>query len=71
MSEGEDPHAFPPVPVSAGPPPLLRILFLIALAIVFMQGSFVVGSSAFGRIWPAANSEKIPLPPAPPESSGH
>ena len=51
------------IPVSAGTPREVQILLLLALLIVFMQGAFVVFSSGFGKVWPAENSVKIPLPP--------
>jgi hypothetical protein len=52
---------YPPVPLSSGPPRILLIGFMVAIVIIFIQGSFVVGSSAVGRIWPAEDSAKIPL----------
>ncbi len=42
----------------------IRWLVVCAVVIVIVQGSFVAGSSGFGRVWPAADSAKIPLPPA-------
>ncbi len=46
-----------PIPQRA----LLMVLVVILLAI--MQGSFVAGSSAWGRVWPSIDSTKIQLPP--------
>jgi hypothetical protein len=54
-------HQDAEIPVSAGTPLYVQMLVLLALLIVFMQGAFVVISSTFGRIWPAADSVKIPL----------
>ena len=51
------------IPVSAGTPMEVKVLLVLALVIVFMQGAFVIGASGFGKVWPAENSVKIPLPP--------
>jgi hypothetical protein len=53
----------PPLPASAGIAIGVRILVVGGVVLAIMQGSFVVGSSAFGRVWPAAASAKIELPP--------
>ncbi len=50
------------IPVSAGVPTMARFLMAGAVAIVFMQGAFVVIASVYGRIWPALSSTKVPLP---------
>jgi len=42
----------------------IRFLVVCAVAIAIMQGSFVAAASGFGRVWPAADSAKIVLPPA-------
>jgi hypothetical protein len=64
MHDRDDGHGAklqPQIPVSAGTPMAVHILFVIALLIVFIQGAFVAFSSGFARVWPAANSVKIPL----------
>jgi hypothetical protein len=59
-----DDHVTPgaEVPVSAGIPSSARYLMVAAVLVIFIQGAIVVGASAFGRIWPAANSTKVQLP---------
>ena len=52
----------PPLPASAGISLGVRILVVGGVILAIMQGSFVVGSSPFGRVWPAAASAKIELP---------
>ncbi|HMD02243.1 MAG TPA: hypothetical protein VKG44_04675 [Candidatus Baltobacteraceae bacterium] len=47
-------------------PPLVKLMVLAGLALVLMQGSFVEAACAFGRVWPAADSAKIQLPPFKP-----
>lgn len=42
----------------------IRVLVVGAVLLAIMQGSFVAASSGFGRIWPAADSAKVVLPPA-------
>jgi hypothetical protein len=63
MSDKDD-HAIldAEIPVSAGVPAMARFLMAGAVAIVFMQGAFVVIASVYGRIWPALNSTKVQLP---------
>jgi hypothetical protein len=51
------------IPTSAGLPKEVGLLLALAVLIIFMQAAFVIVSSDFGRIWPAENSVKIPLPP--------
>ena len=58
---GPGAHGDPQIPVSAGTPLAVHVLFVIAMIIVFMQGAFVIASSGWGHVWPAANSVKIPL----------
>jgi|GEM_PF-5632054 hypothetical protein len=59
-----------------GPPAYLRdrggfaigtgamLFVLLSIIASFVQGSQVVGLSAWGHVWPAANSATLPLPPA-------
>ena len=53
-----------PVPTSSGIGAGVRLLVLLGILIGIVQGSFVVAASGFGRVWPAADSVKIKLPPA-------
>jgi hypothetical protein len=57
-------HDLPPVPTTTGVALGVKILIFGGLFLAAMQGFFVTGSSAFGRVWPASDSAKIPLPPA-------
>jgi hypothetical protein len=50
-----------PIPVSKGLPGNVQMLLAIAVIVVFVMGAFVVISSGFGRVWPAADSVKVPL----------
>ena len=70
MSESHDAHdqhadeggtADYPIPVSAGIAPQMRWFLVIAMLVVIMQGTFVVLASGFGRVFPSANSVKVPL----------
>ena len=62
MSHGlQDPFDERPIPVSKGLPGLVRMLLLVAVFVAFVMGAFVVISSGFGRVWPAADSVKVPL----------
>jgi hypothetical protein len=51
-----------PIPVSKGLPRSMQMLLVIAVIVVFIMGSTVVISSNFGRVWPSADSAKVPLP---------
>jgi hypothetical protein len=53
-------------PLAASAEIALGVKFLVFLGVLtsLMQGSFVVAASGFGRVWPAADSAKLPLPPA-------
>ena len=69
-AHGHDGHGTGVVPAMTDDPGELHVphrawLFvLFSMLIVIMQGIFVAAlSSDFGRIWPAADSLKIPLPP--------
>jgi hypothetical protein len=53
----------PPLPVTAGITPGVKLLIVGGLALALLQGAFVDMSSGFGRVWPADNSAKIQLPP--------
>jgi hypothetical protein len=46
--------------ISAG----VKLLVLLGVLASIMQGSFVVSASGWGRVWPAADSAKVQLPPA-------
>ena len=53
----------PPLPVTAGITFGVKLLIVGGVVLSLMQGAFVELSSGFGRVWPAANSAKVPLPP--------
>lgn len=36
----------------------------VSVVVVMIQGSFVVGSSGHGKVWPASDAAKIVLPEA-------
>lgn len=64
MSEhepGPPPAAADDVPVSAGIPMGVRVALLIGVGIVISIMGMTVGSSAFGHVWPSADSLRIPL----------
>lgn len=42
----------------------VKALVVGGVVLAIMQGMFVAASSGFGRVWPAADSAKIPLPPS-------
>ena len=54
----------PPLPESGGIAAGFKVLLVVGTLLVIMQGSFVAAASGFGRIWPAANSDKVELPPS-------
>lgn len=41
----------------------VKLLIVVCFLLAVMQGAFVGMSSGFGRVWPAADSAKIQLPP--------
>ena len=49
---------------SAGISWMVLVFIGVSIMIIFWQGSNVVGSSAAGRVWPAADSTKVQLPAA-------
>jgi hypothetical protein len=49
------------VPISKGISPMAKVLMGLALALVFLQGTFTVMSSGYARI-PPADAGKIQLP---------
>ena len=49
-------------PQSSGIPTATRVWIFIALGAIVLQGALVVIASTFGRVWPAINSTKLPLP---------
>jgi hypothetical protein len=56
----------PPARVTGGLGGITGGVLLLLLAGILcsaMQGTFVVMASPTGRVWPAADSAKIPLPP--------
>jgi hypothetical protein len=53
-----------PIAVSAGIANGVLVLIVGGLALAIMQGFFVAESSGFGRVWPAADSVKVQLPPS-------
>ena len=58
------PDQYPPVPASEGATFGVKLLLFGGVFLSTMQGVFVaILASGFGRVWPAANSAKIPLPP--------
>jgi hypothetical protein len=44
------------------PPNTIVRLLIVALAVIFAQGTLVVVLSNFGRIWPSIDSTKVVLP---------
>jgi len=60
-AQGSDHVRKPPGSIGITGGVLLLVLGAILLSI--MQGSFVAGSSPWGRVWPSIDSTKIPLPP--------
>jgi hypothetical protein len=54
----------PPLPTTAGIAMGVKVLVVGGMLLAILQGSFVAASSGFGRIWPAADSDKIGLPPS-------
>ncbi len=53
----------PPLPVTAGITNGVKLLIVGGVLLSILQGMFVGMSSGFGRVWPAADSAKIQLPP--------
>ena len=53
-----------PLPAHAGVTNGVKLLIVLGVLVSIMQGLFVGLSSPFGRVWPAANSAKIDLPPS-------
>jgi hypothetical protein len=62
MSEHGAHHGDTPASAAVMPPSLVAFAVL-SLLIVFGQGACVVGSSAFGKVFPSMNSTKCALPP--------
>jgi hypothetical protein len=63
-----DAHGMPdmggePLPATAGISFGVKLLVVGGVLLSIMQGSFVAAASPFGRVWPAADSAKIQLPP--------
>jgi hypothetical protein len=52
-----------PLPAGASIANGVKLLVLLGILCSIMQGTFVAISSGFGRVWPAADSAKIQLPP--------
>lgn len=46
---------------SRGVPNFVWGLMVLAAAVVFMQGAFVIHFSDYGRVWPSTDSMKFPL----------
>ena len=61
---GSDGYNTPPVPSTGTITMGVKLLVVLGVLVSIMQGSFVGFSSGFGRVWPAANSAKVPLPPS-------
>lgn len=53
----------PPLPATAGIAWGVKMLIVGAVVLSILQGLFVGLQSPFGKVWPAADSTKIPLPP--------
>jgi hypothetical protein len=53
------------VPISKGLSPMAKVLMGLALALVFMQGTFTVLASGYARV-PPADAAKVELPPIAP-----
>ncbi len=60
----EGAHGGRALPVSAGTTFGVKLMIIGGLVFSIMQGAFTVGSSGFGRVWPAEDVVKIPLPPS-------
>jgi hypothetical protein len=54
---------------SRGVPNFVWLLMFLALCIVFMQGTFVVMTSGWHRVWPSIDSVKVDLEKQPPPFS--
>lgn len=54
----------PLLPASAGVSNGVKALIVAGVLVSIMQGLFVGFASPFGRVWPAADSAKIDLPPS-------
>ncbi len=53
-----------PLPAGAGVANGVKMLVVLGVLVSIMQGMFVGLSSPFGRVWPAADSAKVDLPPS-------
>ena len=53
-----------PLPAHAGITNGVKLLIVLGVLVSIMQGLFVGLSSPFGRVWPAADSAKVDLPPS-------
>lgn len=63
MSHDQGYASHPEIPVTTGISPYFKLLVVGGMLLAIMQGFFVADASAFGRVWPAENSAKVPLPP--------
>jgi len=64
MSHNSYDYNAPPVPSTGTITMGVKLLVVLGVLVSIMQGSFVAFSSTFGRVWPAAASAKVPLPPS-------
>ena len=64
MNDAYHPDIDAPLRPSTGTTWGVKICIVLGLLVSIMQGSFVVAASGVGRVWPAADSVKIELPPA-------
>ncbi len=53
-----------PLPAHAGITNGVKLLIVAGVLVSIIQGLFVGLSSPFGRVWPAADSAKVDLPPS-------
>ena len=42
----------------------VKVFIVFSLMLAMFQGALTVGLSPFGKVWPAEDSTKVPLPPA-------
>jgi|GEM_PF-1824966 len=54
----------PPLPATAGVTIGVKMFLIGGIVLSIMQGAFTMGSSGYGRVWPAEASAKVELPPA-------
>ena len=50
------------VPHSKGISPVMIGFLVLSLVLIFMQATFVIGSSGMAHVWPAADAKTVALP---------